>query len=84
MNYKLQNIFQIIGVIIYIAFITCIFVGAGFITNVLFNAEYDTSCVGLNNNTKLNFAKMTIVIFWIVFIPLCLAPLGLGIKHKFF
>jgi hypothetical protein len=81
---KLQNIFKLIGVLVYLAFIIFIFVGAGFITNVLFNAEYDTSCVGLDNRTKLNIAKMTIVMFWIVFIPLCLAPIGLGIKKEFF
>jgi len=81
---KVQNIAKIIGLVLYLAFITFIFVGAGFITNVLFNNEYDTSCVGLNNNTKLNIAKLTIVMFWIVFIPLCLAPVGLGIKTELF
>ena len=81
---KVHNIAKIIGLIVYLAFITFIFVGAGFITNVLFNNEYDTNCVGLNNNTKLNIAKLTIVMFWIIFIPLCLAPVGLGIKTEFF
>ena len=83
-NMKLQNIFKIIGILVYLAFIIFIFVGAGFITNILFNSEYDTSGVGLNSNAKLNIAKMTIVMFWIVFIPLCLAPVGLGIKTEFF
>jgi len=82
MNYK--NIIKIVVLVLYVSFITFIFVGGGFITNVLYNSEYNTSCVGLDNNTKLNIAKMTIVMFWIVFIPLALAPLGLGIKTEFF
>jgi len=82
MNYK--NIIKIVVLVLYVSFITFIFVGGGFITNVLFNSEYNTDFVGLDNREKKNIAKMTIVMFWIVFIPLCLAPLGLGIKTEFF
>ena len=80
---NVKNIFKIIGLLIYVTFIIFIIVGGGFITNILFNIGYDTSCVGLVTRTKLNIAKMTIVIFWIIFIPLSLAPLGLGIKTEF-
>ena len=80
MNNKIY--LKIIILFAYIAFITFIFVGAGFITNILFNVKYDVSCVGLDTKTKLNVAKMTIVMFWIVFIPLSLAPVGLGIKTE--
>jgi hypothetical protein len=81
---KLQNIFKIIGVILYLAFMTFIFVGAGFITNILFNLEYDTNRIELNSDTKVTIAQMTIILFWIVFIPLSLAPIGFGIKEEFF
>ena len=81
---NIKNFFKIIGLLVYIAFVVFIFVGGGFITNVLFNVEFDPSCVGLDNRTKLNIAKMTVVMFWIVFIPLCLAPIGLGIKTELF
>ena len=81
---KYKNIIKIVVLVLYVSFITFIFVGGGFITNVLFNSEYNTDFVGLDNREKKNIAKMTIVMFWIVFIPLCLAPLGLGIKTEFF
>lgn len=67
------NIAKIIGLIIYLTFIIFIFVGGGFITKILFKNEYDTSCVGINNKTELNIAKLTIVMFWIIFILLFLA-----------
>jgi len=82
MNYKI--IIKIVALLSYLTFITFILVGGGFITNVLFNSEYNTDTVGLNNRDKKNIAKMSIVMFWIVFIPLCLTPLGLGIKKEFF
>ena len=86
MSFNIKNpktIAIIIGLISYVAFITFILIGGGFITDVLFNAEYNTDSVGLDTRDKKNIAKMSIVMFWIVFIPLCLAPIGLGIKKEF-
>jgi hypothetical protein len=61
-----------------LAYITCIlfiFIGGGYITNVLFNSEpAQLACVDITNETQLNIAKMTNVLFWIVFIPLSLLP----------
>ena len=82
MNYKI--IIKILLVILIVTFATFIFVGGGFITNVLFNVGFDPSCVGLDNQIKLNIAKMTIVMFWIVFIPLCLLPIALGFGYELF
>jgi len=82
MNRKI--IIKILLLILFITFITFIFVGGGFITNVLFNEKYDPECVGLDNKTKLNIAKLTIVMFWIVFIPLCLLPIALGFGYELF
>jgi hypothetical protein len=79
-----KHIVKIGFLILYITFATFIFVGGGFITNVLFNVKYDPSCVGLDNETKLNIAKMTIVIFWIIFIPLCLLPIAIGLGYELF
>jgi len=59
----------------YITFVVLIFVGGGYITNALFNSKPDQlSCVDITNETQLNIAKMTNVLFWIVFIPLSLLP----------
>ena len=66
---------QLLLLILYITFITFIYIGGGFITNTLFNKGFDPSCVGLDNDAKLNIAKFTVVVFWIVFIPLGLVPL---------
>jgi hypothetical protein len=81
---NLKNIVKIGFLILYITFITFIFVGGSFITNVLFDKKNDTNCVGIDNETKLNIAKMTIVMFWIIFIPLCLLPIVLGFKYELF
>ena len=59
----------------YVIFMVFIIVGASFITNVLFNKEYDPSCVGLTDAGRLGFARMTIIVFWLVFIPLSAYPL---------
>jgi hypothetical protein len=73
---------KIIGLVLYLSFIVFLYVGAGFITNILFNVEYNQSCVGLDNNTKIGISRFTMVIFWIAFIPLSLLPfvIALGIK----
>jgi len=74
-------IIGISGLVVLLLFSTFLIVGGGFITNVLFNSDYDTGCVGLDTRDKKNIAKMSIVFFWIVFIPLCLAPfIYLGYK----
>lgn len=69
----------IIG-ILYLAFITLIYVGAAFITNILFNKGFDPECVGLDNNAKIGLARFTIVIFWIGFIPTSLLPILIKLK----
>ncbi len=81
---NLKNIVKIFAILLFIAFATFIFVGGGFITNILFNVKYDLSCVGLDSETKLNIAKMTIIMFWIVFIPICILPIALGFKYELF
>ena len=67
-----MNRVEIFMLILYVAFISFIFVGAGFISNVLFNSEYDTSRVGINTSTKLNIARLTIIMFWILCTPVLL------------
>jgi hypothetical protein len=79
-----KQIGKITLLLLYITFITLILVGAGFITNVLFNKGFDSSCVGLDNETKLNLAKMTLVIFWIIFIPLSIGPLLFAVSYELF
>ena len=74
MAFNAQIVGSIFILVLYVVFITFIIVGGGFITNVLFNSEYDTGCVGIDTRDKKNIAKMSIVMFWMVFIPLCLAP----------
>ena len=72
----ISKIFIIIALLAYITFITLIIVGGAFITNILYKLNEDElSNIGLNTTTKINIAKMTIVIFWITFLPLCIAPL---------
>jgi len=62
----------------YVAFVIFIFVGGGYITNILFYSHADNlQNVGITTTTQLNIAKLTIVLFWIVFIPLSLLPLAL-------
>lgn len=63
----------IFGLLVYLTFLILIIIGAAFISNVLFNT--DTTCVGIDTTVKLNIAKMTIIIFWIIFVPMCLAPI---------
>ena len=75
-------ILKLACLLFYVAFVVFIFVGGGFITNVLFNSDLDPSCVGLDNRTKLNIAKLTIIMFWVVFIPLCILPVLLGLKYE--
>ena len=82
MNFKI--IIKIVALILFVAFATFIFVGGGFITNVLFNIGFDPRCVGLDNEAKLNLAKLTIIMFWIMFIPLFLLPIALGFGYDLF
>jgi len=72
MRMNLTLISEIIILLVFITFITFIFVGGGFLTNILWNSDYDVSCVGLNTQDKRNIAKMTMIMFWIVFILLCI------------
>ena len=78
------HIAKLIILLCYVVFMVFIFVGGGFITNVLFNGGYDLDAVGLNTQTKLNIAKMTIVMFWIVFIPLAILPVVIGLGYDLF
>jgi len=74
----LLKIFLLLAILLYITFVILIFIGGIFITKILFNSnDTQLSCIGLDNKDQLNIAKMTIVLFWIVFIPLCMAPLVL-------
>lgn len=79
-----QLVVKIVAVIALLVFAIFIFIGGGFVTDVLFNEKYDTSCVGINTDTKLNIAKLSIVMFWIVFIPLCLLPIALVFGYELF
>ena len=83
----IAQIFLVLGILLYITFVILIFIGGGFITKILFNSSNtQLECVGLNNTNDLNIAKMTTVLFWIVFIPLCIIPLilcGGYCKHIF-
>lgn len=67
---------KIIALSLYLIFAIFIFIGGGFITNILFS-NYDTSCVGINTKTELNIARLTMIMFWIVFI----APIALGFAY---
>lgn len=74
----LLQILLITAILLYITFVILIFIGGGFITKILFNSNNtQLSCIGLDNKNQLNIAKMTMVLFWIVFIPLCILPLVL-------
>jgi len=83
----IAQIFLVLGILLYITFVILILIGGGFITKILFNSsKTQLDCVGLNNTNELNLAKMTTVLFWIVFIPLCIIPLilcGGYCKHMF-
>lgn len=60
-------VLSIILLIIFVVFFIFLFIGGGFITSIVFNK--DTTCVGLDTTDKQNIAKMTMVMFWIIFIP---------------
>lgn len=73
---KINKILLILLSLLYLVFIIFIYIGGGFITDVLFNSEPgQLTCINLNDKTRLNIAKMSIVIFWIIIIPLSLLPL---------
>jgi len=67
---------KIIALSLYTIFAIFIFIGGGFITNILFS-QYDTSCVGIDTTTKLNIARLTIIMFWIVFT----SPIAIGLAY---
>lgn len=70
------QILLILLALLYLTFIIFIYIGGGFITDVLFHSEPEQlTCINLNDRTRLNIAKMAIVIFWIVIIPLSLLPI---------
>lgn len=68
---SIHTIGIIVLALLVLTFIIFIFVGAGFISNVLYSSSSDElQCVGLDNKDKVNIAKLTIVMFWIIFISL--------------
>jgi hypothetical protein len=76
-----------LGLSAYLVFVIFIFIGGVYITKILYNSNISQlACVGLDDTNELNIAKITIVLFWMVFIPLCVLPiiLALGLGHKFF
>lgn len=76
-----------IGLLAYLVFVIFIFIGGVYITKILFNSNISQlACIGLSDTNELNIAKITIVLFWMVFIPLCVLPiiLALGLRHQFF
>lgn len=79
-----KNIIKILVLILYLTFVAFIFVGGGFITNILYNKDFNPSTVGLDNETKLNIAKLTIIMFWIVCVPLFILPIALGFGLEIF
>ena len=59
-----------VGLLVLI-FIIFIFIGGGFISNVLFSKSADDlSHVGLDTGDKIRISQMTIIIFWLLFLPL--------------
>lgn len=72
----LKTIALITAGLTYFVFIFFILFGAGYITNILFNYSFKPDLVGLNTDLKLQTARMTIVMFWLTFVPLAFgAPL---------
>jgi hypothetical protein len=62
----------------YLAFVIFIFIGGGFITKLLFNSDPNQlRSIGINTETEINIGKMTIILFWLVFIPLTIVPIVL-------
>ena len=71
-----------LAILTYLTFVIMIFIGGAFITKILFNStRTQLECVNLSKTDDINIAKMTIILFWIVFIPLCILPLVLSIKY---
>jgi hypothetical protein len=66
----------------YLTFIILLYIGGGFITNAVFKkSEAQLSNVGLDNSDQIHIAQMTMVIFWIFFIPLSILPVLLMLKY---
>ena len=69
-------ILLLFAILAYLTFIIMIFIGGAYITKILFNSTPEQlECINLTKKDDLNIAKMTIILFWIVFIPLCMIPL---------
>lgn len=59
-----------------------IFLGGGYITEILFgNDIHKLECINLADKDKLNIAKLTIIIFWIIFTSLFLCSIYFGLKY---
>lgn len=57
--------------LLYIVFNIIVIVGAGFITNSLFTSTDDQlEGIGITSGTQRDISKMSIVMFWILYIPL--------------
>lgn len=70
---------------VYLTFIILTFIGAGYVSDVVFNSTRDQlDQVGLNTNFKRGLAKFTIILFWLVFVPLCLGPIVYLIAPKIY
>ena len=73
-----------ITVVFYTMFLLCIAFGGGYLIKILFySSTNQLACVGLDNEAYLTFARMTSVIFWVIFIPLCILPYFYPIKLDF-
>jgi len=66
----------------YLSFIIFIFIGGGYITRIIYKSDKtQLACIDLDDTDQLNIAKLTVVLFWIVFIPLCILPLILAFGY---
>lgn len=65
----------------YITFVIFIILGGIFISNSVFQESMDNlRVVGIDTVDKRNIARMVMVLFWIVFLPLCFLPFYFIIK----
>jgi len=64
--------------ILYGVLVIIICIGAGFISNVVFNSSPEAlSAVGITTIAQRNISQMTSVLFWVVFIPIAFIPIAL-------
>ena len=65
----------------YITFVILILIGGIYLSNIVFNeSSANLEFVGIDTTDKRNICRMVIVLFWIVFIPLCILPILLAMK----